>query len=144
MYVFPKDFLWSASTAWDTLVHDGTGKIAHSENADTAIDFYHHWREDVALMKQMGLKAYRFSISWPRVLPEGVGQRGPVLSTKRVCGFTGICATNCCAMASSRWSPCITGTCPRRFTARAGGKILPLPIGLPGMWRWYPVHWGTG
>lgn len=57
MSVFPKDFLWSASTAatqiegswnadgkgesiWDTLVHDGTGKIAHSENADVAIDFY--------------------------------------------------------------------------------------------------------
>ena len=82
MTTFPKDFLWSASTAatqieggwnadgkgesiWDTLVHDGTGKIAHGENADISIDFYHRWREDVALMKQMGLKAYRFSISWP-------------------------------------------------------------------------------
>lgn len=90
MYVFPKDFLWSASTAatqieggwnadgkgesiWDTLVHDGTGKIAHSENADVAIDFYHHWREDVALMKEIGLNAYRFSISWSRVLPQGTG-----------------------------------------------------------------------
>ena len=88
---FPENFLWSASTAatqieggwnadgrgesiWDTLVHDGTGKIAHGENADTAIDFYHRWKEDVALMKQMGLKAYRFSISWPRILPEGVGR----------------------------------------------------------------------
>lgn len=88
---FPENFLWSASTAatqieggwnadgkgesiWDTLVHDGTGRIAHSENADTSIDFYHRWKEDVALMKQMGLKAYRFSISWPRILPEGVGQ----------------------------------------------------------------------
>ena len=88
---FPENFLWSASTAatqieggwnadgkgesiWDTLVHAGTGRIAHSENADTSIDFYHRWKEDVALMKQMGLKAYRFSISWPRILPEGVGQ----------------------------------------------------------------------
>lgn len=99
MYVFPKDFLWSASTAatqieggwnadgkgesiWDTLVHDGTGKIAHSENADTAIDFYHHWREDVALMKEIGLNAYRFSISWPRVLPQGGGcckRSGPAI-----------------------------------------------------------------
>lgn len=90
MSVFPKDFLWSASTAatqieggwnadgkgesiWDTLVHDGTGKIAHGENADVAIDFYHHWREDVALMKEIGLNAYRFSISWSRVLPQGTG-----------------------------------------------------------------------
>ena len=63
MTTFPKDFLWSASTAatqieggwnadgkgesiWDTLVHDGTGKIAHGENADISIDFYHRWRED--------------------------------------------------------------------------------------------------
>lgn len=77
MTTFPKDFLWSASTAatqieggwnadgkgesiWDTLVHDGTGKIAHGENADISIDFYHRWREDVALMKQMGLKATGF------------------------------------------------------------------------------------
>ena len=69
MTTFPKDFLWSASTAatqieggwnadgkgesiWDTLVHDGTGKIAHGENADISIDFYHRWREDVALVKQ--------------------------------------------------------------------------------------------
>ena len=88
---FPENFLWSTSTAatqieggwnadgrgesiWDTLVYDGTGKIAHGENADTAIDFYHRWKEDVALMKQMGLKAYRFSISWPRILPEGAGR----------------------------------------------------------------------
>ena len=64
MSVFPKDFLWSASTAatqiegswnadgkgesiWDTLVHDGTGKIAHSENADVAIDFYRRNSETV-------------------------------------------------------------------------------------------------
>ncbi len=38
-----------------------------------AIDFYHRWREDVALMKEMGLNAYRFSISWSRVLPQGTG-----------------------------------------------------------------------
>ena len=66
MTTFPKDFLWSASTAatqieggwnadgkgesiWDTLVHDGTGKIAHGENADISIDFYHRWREDFRL-----------------------------------------------------------------------------------------------
>ena len=58
---------WNADgkgeSIWDTLVHDGTGKIARSENADVAIDFYHRWREDVALMKEMGLNAYRFSIS---------------------------------------------------------------------------------
>lgn len=91
MTTFPKDFLWSASTAatqieggwnadgkgesiWDTLVHDGTGKIAHGENADISIDFYHRWREDVALMKQMGLKAYRV---FHQLAPGAAGRRGP-------------------------------------------------------------------
>ena len=86
---FSKDFLWGASSAatqiegawnedgkgesiWDTFGHKG-GCIAHSETADTACDHYHRWREDVALMKELGLKSYRFSISWPRVLPAGTG-----------------------------------------------------------------------
>ena len=100
MTTFPKDFLWSASTAatqieggwnadgkgesiWDTLVHDGTGKIAHGENADISIDFYHRWREDVALMKQMGLKAYRFSISWARVRLRVGAKLAPVRARAR-------------------------------------------------------------
>ena len=105
MTTFPKDFLWSASTAatqieggwnadgkgesiWDTLVHDGTGKIAHGENADISIDFYHRWREDVALMKKMGLKSYRFSVSWSRILPDGTGKstRKALRSIKALCG----------------------------------------------------------
>lgn len=81
---FPKDFLWGAASAayqiegaydedgkgpsiWDALAD---GHIAHGDNGKVACDHYHRFREDVALMKQMGLKAYRFSISWPRVIPE--------------------------------------------------------------------------
>ena len=87
---FPKDFLWGAASAaaqveggwnedgrgesiWDTLVHEG-GHVAHGETCDVACDHYHRWREDVAIMKELGLKSYRFSISWPRVLPEGTGR----------------------------------------------------------------------
>ena len=87
---FPKDFLWGAASAaaqvegawnedgrgesiWDTLVHQG-GHVAHGENADVACDHYHRYKEDVAIMKEIGLKSYRFSISWSRVLPEGTGR----------------------------------------------------------------------
>ena len=81
---FPKDFLWGAAAAaaqvegawtedgrgesiWDTLVHQGS-HVAHGENADAACDHYHRYKEDVAIMKELGLKSYRFSISWSRVL----------------------------------------------------------------------------
>ena len=87
---FAKDFLWGAASAapqiegawnedgrgesiWDTLVHEG-GHVKHGENCNVACDHYHRWREDVAIMKELGLKSYRFSVSWSRVLPEGTGR----------------------------------------------------------------------
>ncbi len=87
---FRKDFLWGASTAdfqiegawnadgkgpgiWDALSHE-PGRIARGETGDTACDHYRRYKEDVALMKEIGLKTYRFSISWPRVMPAGSGR----------------------------------------------------------------------
>lgn len=81
---FSKDFLWGAASAahqvegaylddgkgpgiWDALTE---GHIKHGENGNIACDHYHRYKEDVALMKQIGLKAYRFSVSWPRIMPE--------------------------------------------------------------------------
>ena len=81
---FSQGFLWGAASAayqiegaydedgkgpsiWDAL---SDGHIAHGDNGAVACDHYHRFREDVALMKQLGLKAYRFSVSWPRVMPE--------------------------------------------------------------------------
>lgn len=86
---FSNDFLWGAASAahqiegayqedgkglgiWNHFEHLG-GYIDYNETADVSCDHYHHMKEDVALMKQIGLKSYRFSISWPRVLPEGTG-----------------------------------------------------------------------
>ena len=83
---FPKDFLWGAATSSFQIegspLADGaaksnwyqwtktTGKIADQSDADIACDHYHRYKEDVAMMKEMGLKTYRFSLSWPRVIPE--------------------------------------------------------------------------
>lgn len=83
---FPKDFLWGAATSSFQIegspLADGAassdwyqwtktpGRIRNGDNADVACDHYHRVKEDVALMKKLGLKSYRFSISWPRVMPE--------------------------------------------------------------------------
>ena len=81
---FPNDFLWGAATAsaqieggwnedgrtpsiWDIAPK---GKIKGDSNCHVACDHYHMWREDIALMKELGLKSYRFSISWSRVMPD--------------------------------------------------------------------------
>ncbi|MCJ7569479.1 MAG: GH1 family beta-glucosidase [Anaerolineales bacterium] len=88
--VFPKDFIWGAATAsyqvegawdedgkgesiWDRFSHT-PGKVENGDTGDVACDHYHRWRDDVALMKELGLKAYRFSVAWPRILPDGRGE----------------------------------------------------------------------
>ena len=90
---FPPDFIWGAATAayqiegawnedgkgesiWDSFSHT-PGKILHGDTGDVACDHYHRYTEDIALMRQLGLKAYRFSVSWPRVLPSGAGRINP-------------------------------------------------------------------
>ncbi|KAE9592003.1 putative hydroxyisourate hydrolase [Lupinus albus] len=86
---FPHDFVFGSSTSayqiegaanedgrkpsiWDTFLHAGN---SHQGNGDIACDHYHKYKEDVQLMANMGLEAYRFSISWSRLIPDG---RGPI------------------------------------------------------------------
>ncbi|HEX3019278.1 MAG TPA: GH1 family beta-glucosidase [Chitinispirillaceae bacterium] len=90
---FPKNFIWGAATSsyqiegaaakdgrtesiWDHFAKI-PGKIRNADNGDVACNHYHLWEKDVQLMKTLGLKAYRFSISWSRVLPEGEGKINP-------------------------------------------------------------------
>ena len=87
---FRKDFIWGAATAsyqiegaafedgkgpsiWDRFSHE-PGKVLEGHTGDVACDHYHRFREDVQLMKEMGVRNYRFSLSWPRLLPQGVGE----------------------------------------------------------------------
>ncbi len=86
---FRDDFLWGAATAsyqiegaacedgkglsvWDTFCKQ-PGRVFEGHTGDVACDHYHRFKEDVAIMKDIGLKAYRFSVSWPRLLPSGTG-----------------------------------------------------------------------
>lgn len=92
-YKFPHNFLWGAATAsyqiegawnedgkgesiWDRFSHT-PGKVTKGDTGDIACDHYHRHEDDISLMRRLGLKAYRFSISWPRVLPGGRGLVNP-------------------------------------------------------------------
>lgn len=87
---FKKDFIWGAATAsyqiegawnedgrkpsvWDIFSHE-PGKVFGNHTGDVACDHYHRFKDDVRLMKELGIKGYRFSISWSRIIPDGTGK----------------------------------------------------------------------
>lgn len=87
--MFQKDFVWGVASSayqiegtdkedgrgkniWDTFA--GQGRVYENQNADIACDHIHRYKEDFALMRLLGVKAYRFSISWARIMPEGTGR----------------------------------------------------------------------
>src|SRR5947209_10683254 len=90
MVDIPKDFSWGVATAsyqiegataedgrgesiWDRF-SSIAGNVLNNETGQIADDHYHRWREDVQVMKELGVNAYRFSITWPRILPQGQGK----------------------------------------------------------------------
>ena len=89
-YTFPDGFLWGCATAsyqieggaaedgrgpsiWDKFSHT-PGKVFQNQTGDIADDDYHRYKEDIHLLKELGAKCYRFSVSWPRVFPDGTGK----------------------------------------------------------------------
>src|SRR5436190_8667062 len=90
---FPIGFMWGSATAsyqvegavkedgrgpsiWDTFSHT-PGKVVNDATGDIADDHYHRYKEDVQLMKALGVKSYRFSVAWSRVFPQGAGSANP-------------------------------------------------------------------
>jgi beta-glucosidase len=86
---FPNEFVWGCASSsyqvegawnedgkgpsiWDTFVHT-PGHVVNGETGDVAVDHYHRYKKDVALMQTLGLDAYRFSVAWTRILPAGTG-----------------------------------------------------------------------
>ena len=91
---FPKGFLWGCATAayqiegaaredgrgpsiWDTFSHV-PGNTFHGDTGDVADDSYHRYKEDIRLLKNLGVSTYRMSISWSRIFPHGTGQANPL------------------------------------------------------------------
>lgn len=89
-YTFPKNFLWGTATAsyqvegawkedgkgvsiWDTFSHT-VGLVKGGDTGDVACDTYHRYKEDIAIAKKLNMKSFRFSISWPRIQPDGTGK----------------------------------------------------------------------
>ena len=130
---FPKDFLWGGAVAanqcegayhadgkgldiQDIMPHGIMGAPTAEPTADnlklTAIDFYHRYREDIALFAEMGFKVFRTSIAWSRIYPNGDDAE----PNEAGCSSTMISSTSVCDMASSRSSR--SRTMRRRSTSR--------------------------
>jgi beta-glucosidase len=140
---FPVDFLWGTATAsyqvegalavggrgesiWDAFART-PGKVYAGESGSVACDQYHHYKEDVALMAALGFKAYRFSIAWPRIVPEGRGKVNPegVAYYKRLCDELHAHGMTACATLYHWDLPQVLedkGGWPERKTAVAAGE----------------------
>lgn len=142
---FSKDFIWGAASAayqvegaynedgkgmgiWDAL---SDGHVKHGDNGNVACDHYHRYKEDVALMKEMGLKAYRFSVSWPRIIPEE-----GVVNPKGIEFYQNLVQE----LLMRGLSQCVrfsTGICRCGFTRRVAGTVRKSAIisrNIPKLW----------
>ena len=139
---FPEKFTWGAAASayqtegawnsdgkglsvWDMFTRDGS-HIWEGHSGRDACDHYHRYPEDVALLKKIGLQAYRFSVSWPRVLPHGEGRA----NTKGL-DFYDRLVDELLAAGIQLGSPCFTGIIPMNSSCAAAGSTRTAPNGLP-------------
>src|SRR5258708_7668797 len=142
MKTFPTNFAWGVSTAayqlegawnedgkgesiWDRFTHI-PGNIERNDNGDIACDQYHRYPEDFKLMHQMGIKNYRFSVSWSRIYPEGKGQ----INQKGLDHYSRVVYS----LLENRITPCITlypWNLPPASHPPAASPDPPLPASLP-------------
>ena len=155
---FPKDFFWGMATAsyqvegawnedgkgesiWDRFSHT-VGKVKGAATGDVACDHYHLYPQDIALMKRLHQKSYRFSISWPRIQPARHRARQP----ERPSTTTAASSTPCSKPAFVRSAPSTIGTCPQaledrgRLAQSRPRRILRRLRRHPRQKSWRPHH----
>jgi len=129
---FPKDFKWGTATAsyqiegaahedgrgesiWDRFSRT-PGKVLNGHTGDVACNHYHLYKEDVAIMKELGVDSYRFSIAWPRIYPNGTGQ-----INRKGLDFYKRLVEELLESGLNPRPPFITGICPKLWRTRAAG-----------------------
>lgn len=145
--VFPASFMFGAATSsyqiegavtedgrgpsiWDTFSHM-PGVIADGTTGDVACDHYHRFREDIQLMQRLHLDSYRFSVAWPRIMPEG---RGPV-NAKGLAFYDALVD----ALLEHQIALCLTlyhWDLPQSLQDQGGGVISRPCMRLKTMWWW--------
>ncbi len=129
---FGPGFVWGTATAsyqiegawnedgkgegiWDHFTHHHRGKIKHHDTGDVADDFYHRYSSDIELMHRMQIPASRFSISWPRVLPDGIGR-----INEKGLDFYHRVIDKCLEQGVEPWVTCYHWDLPQRLQDKGG------------------------
>jgi beta-glucosidase len=129
--LFGKDFIWGTATSsyqiegawnldgkglsiWDHFTHQ-TKKVHNRDTGDVACDFYHRYPEDIELMRQLNFQASRFSISWPRILPEGKGA-----VNQKGLDFYNRVIDKCLETGVDPWVTCYHWDLPQKLQERGG------------------------
>ena len=152
---FPPGFTWGAATAsyqiegaaeadgrgpsiWDVFSHT-PGRVLGGDTGDVACDHYSRYPEDVALMRELGLDAYRFSVAWPRVQPLGSGR-----VEQRGLDFYHRLVDELLDSGITPWLTLYTGTCRRPCRTRAGGRAATRPSASRSTPGSASTRWATG
>ena len=156
LHCFPDDFVFGTATSsyqiegatdadgrgptiWDAFCRE-PGRVRDGHTGDVACDHYHRVDEDIALMKDLGVNAYRFSVAWSRILPDGEGQTNP-----KGLDWYSTLVDKLLAAGITPSPPCTTGTCRWPWKpATAAGAAAKHPRRSPATRRSSSNTWATG